>query len=65
MFACSNLFTVRTDTVKKYSRMTNRKLFVVGAFKMNNFPKSQNFDNIEKKCENSAGTVPLRGNCGV
>ncbi len=65
MFACSNLFTVRTDTVKKYSRMTNRKLFVVGAFKMNNFPKSYNFDYTEKKCENSAGPVPFTGNCGV
>jgi hypothetical protein len=29
MFAYSNLFTARTDTVKKYSRMANRKLFAV------------------------------------
>jgi hypothetical protein len=65
MFAYSNLFTDRIDTVKKYSGMTNRKSFAVGAFKMNNFPKSYNFDYIEKKCENSAGTFPLTGNCGV
>jgi hypothetical protein len=55
----------RTDNVKKYPGMTYRKLFAESAFKMNNFPKSYNFDYIEKKCENSAGTVPLTGNCGV
>ncbi len=45
--------------------MNDRKLFAVEAFKIINFPKNYNFDYIEKKCENSAGTVPLTGNYGV